>query len=96
MPPKKKAAATAPPPDEDVSMAEASSAPADIPEPENDIELDEQRIRIVSSIWPADFIYSMLIINFQLPGASETAASFEFQKEDHTLGNALRYIIMKK
>jgi DNA-directed RNA polymerase I and III subunit RPAC2 len=33
---------------------------------------------------------------FQLPGASDTAASFEFQKEDHTLGNALRYIIMKK
>ncbi|KIM94956.1 hypothetical protein OIDMADRAFT_134793, partial [Oidiodendron maius Zn] len=24
-----------------------------------------------------------------------TAASFEFKKEDHTLGNALRYIIMK-
>jgi hypothetical protein len=32
----------------------------------------------------------------QLPGSSDTAASFEFQKEDHTLGNALRYIIMKK
>lgn len=26
---------------------------------------------------------------------SGTAASFEFKKEDHTLGNALRYIIMK-
>ena len=32
----------------------------------------------------------------QLPGASDTAASFEFQDEDHTLGNALRYMIMKK
>ena len=32
----------------------------------------------------------------QLPGASETAASFEFEGEDHTLGNALRYMIMKK
>jgi DNA-directed RNA polymerase subunit L len=32
----------------------------------------------------------------QLPGSSDTAASFEFKKEDHTLGNALRYIIMKK
>ncbi|TQS34628.1 hypothetical protein Golomagni_04981 [Golovinomyces magnicellulatus] len=31
-----------------------------------------------------------------LPGSTETAASFEFKKEDHTLGNALRYIIMKK
>jgi len=30
-----------------------------------------------------------------LPGSSDTAASFEFKKEDHTLGNALRYIIMK-
>ncbi|KAL2001157.1 hypothetical protein VTN02DRAFT_2181 [Thermoascus thermophilus] len=30
-----------------------------------------------------------------LPGATETAASFQFQDEGHTLGNALRYIIMK-
>ncbi|CAD6575478.1 MAG: RNA polymerase subunit AC19 [Alectoria fallacina] len=30
-----------------------------------------------------------------LPGASDTAASFEFDAEDHTLGNALRYMIMK-
>ncbi|MCJ1481849.1 RNA polymerase subunit AC19 [Schaereria dolodes] len=30
-----------------------------------------------------------------LPGASETAASFEFEGEDHTLGNALRCMIMK-
>ena len=48
MPPKKKAAAAAPSQEEDVSMAEGSPAPADVPEPENDIELDEQRIRIVS------------------------------------------------
>ncbi|KAL2007288.1 hypothetical protein VTN00DRAFT_8726 [Thermoascus crustaceus] len=31
-----------------------------------------------------------------LPGATETAASFQFEDEGHTLGNALRYIIMKK
>ncbi|KAL1863808.1 RNA polymerase subunit AC19 [Paecilomyces lecythidis] len=30
-----------------------------------------------------------------LPGATETAASFQFEGEDHTLGNALRYVIMK-
>jgi len=30
-----------------------------------------------------------------LPGSSETAASFEFSNEDHTLGNALRHIILK-
>lgn len=31
-----------------------------------------------------------------MPGASDSAASFEFLNEDHTLGNALRYVIMKK
>ncbi|KAJ4304078.1 RNA polymerase subunit AC19 [Collariella sp. IMI 366227] len=31
-----------------------------------------------------------------LPGSTPTAASFEFLNEGHTLGNALRYIIMKK
>ncbi|KAF1351683.1 RBP11-like subunits of RNA polymerase [Lizonia empirigonia] len=30
-----------------------------------------------------------------LAGATESAASFQFDSEDHTLGNALRYIIMK-
>ncbi|KAK0259472.1 RNA polymerase subunit AC19 [Friedmanniomyces endolithicus] len=31
-----------------------------------------------------------------LPGSTDTAASFAFDHEDHTLGNALRYMIMKK
>jgi DNA-directed RNA polymerase I and III subunit RPAC2 len=95
MPPKKKAPATTAAPAENVSMADAPPAPADVPESEYDIEIDEQRIRIVSSN-PSR--YSEIYINsmFQLPGASDTAASFEFKKEDHTLGNALRYIIMKK
>ncbi|KAL7271683.1 RNA polymerase subunit AC19 [Rhizina undulata] len=31
-----------------------------------------------------------------LPGAEEGSASFEIKEEDHTLGNALRYMIMKK
>ncbi|KAL8669871.1 MAG: hypothetical protein Q9168_005559 [Polycauliona sp. 1 TL-2023] len=31
----------------------------------------------------------------KLPGATDTAASFQFDEEDHTLGNALRFIIMK-
>ncbi|KAL6713079.1 RNA polymerase subunit AC19 [Lecanora helva] len=30
-----------------------------------------------------------------LPGANDTAASFQFEAEGHTLGNALRYSIMK-
>ena len=31
----------------------------------------------------------------QLRGSTDTAASFAFEKEDHTLGNALRYLISK-
>ena len=31
-----------------------------------------------------------------LPGYTETAASFEFLEEDHTLGNALRWIVSRK
>ncbi|KAL4738682.1 DNA-directed RNA polymerase I and III 14 KDA polypeptide [Aspergillus similis] len=30
-----------------------------------------------------------------LPGATDTAASFQFEGEGHTLGNALRFAIMK-
>ncbi|KAL2419659.1 hypothetical protein ABEF95_001463 [Exophiala dermatitidis] len=30
-----------------------------------------------------------------LPGASSHAASFQIEKEDHTLGNALRYFVTK-
>lgn len=30
-----------------------------------------------------------------LPGSTDTAASFEFIDEGHTVGNALRYVIMK-
>lgn len=36
------------------------------------------------------------LIYSKLPGATDYAASFAFEKEDHTLGNALRYMIMKK
>lgn len=36
-----------------------------------------------------------LLMSEQLPGDTPTAASYEFLNEDHTLGNALRYIIMK-
>jgi DNA-directed RNA polymerase I and III subunit RPAC2 len=49
MPPKKKVSAAAAAPQEDVSMADASS-PAGMPEPEDDMMIDEQRIRIVSVI----------------------------------------------
>ena len=48
MPPKKKVPAAASAQEEDVSMADASPAPAGSPELDYDIEIDEQRIRIVS------------------------------------------------
>jgi hypothetical protein len=35
-------------------------------------------------------------LQIQLTGASTNAASFQIEKEDHTLGNALRYFINKK
>ena len=41
-------------------------------------------------------LFDHMLTNMKLPGASDTAASFEFENEDHTLGNALRYMIMKK
>jgi DNA-directed RNA polymerase I and III subunit RPAC2 len=36
------------------------------------------------------------ICSLQLPGSTETSASFQFDGEGHTMGNALRYSIMKK
>lgn len=61
-------------------------------------DLEEQRIRIVrfQYTWVAKGLTLTKGLMLQLPGSTETAASFEFLNEDHTLGNALRYIIMKK
>ncbi|KAI4263448.1 MAG: hypothetical protein L6R42_001409 [Xanthoria sp. 1 TBL-2021] len=56
------------------------------------IETGPQRIRVVSHlIFPYDPTVNMT----KLPGANDTAASFQFDQEDHTLGNALRFMIMK-
>ena len=52
MPPKKKAATGETPAQEDVSMAEASPGAEDVPEGALDIEINEQRIRIVSCFGP--------------------------------------------
>jgi DNA-directed RNA polymerase I and III subunit RPAC2 len=56
---------------------------------------ERQRLRLVRRSRITTLRNYWLIGN-QLPGSSDTAASFAFEKEDHTLGNALRYIIMKK
>ncbi|TVY84906.1 DNA-directed RNA polymerases I and III subunit RPAC2 [Lachnellula suecica] len=92
MPPKSKPAeAKAAAPSEDVSMTdapEADSPPLILDEHNPAImAFGQQRIRTVEE-QDADLL-------IQLPGSHEFAASFEFTKEDHTLGNALRYIIMK-
>ena len=69
---------------------------------------EPQRIRVVcprlftehssSSLLVSSLVSSggRVLMGKQLPGSTDTAASFEFTREDHTLGNALRYIIMKK
>ena len=93
-----------PPPrsDDDLAMSDAPAASSlheeEDPNPTN-LAFNEQRIRIVRvpPLGPANSpLHATLTLYLQLPGSSDTAASFEFKKEDHTLGNALRYIIMKK
>lgn len=63
---------------------------------EEDEEPVQRLIRIVS-LNHSIYSHTMSkLTKFKLPGQTETAASFEFTNEDHTLGNALRHIIMKK
>jgi len=55
---------------------------------------DRQCIRTVGTHYSPTALF--LIGLLQVGPTSLTAATFEFEGEDHTLGNALRYIIMKK
>ena len=57
--------------------------------------IEKQRLRLVSASLDI-FLRHHRLIYFQLPGSSDTAASFALEREDHTLGNALRYLITKK
>merc|ERR1711939_1019868 len=80
MAPKKKAAAAAAAPEpapveDDVSMGDAPAAAEEGAAQEDD----------TVSVFDEEQRIRIL------PGSSDTAASFEFKKEDHTLGNALRY-----
>lgn len=83
--------------DQDQSMVDADA------QQENGevIEVGENRITIVRTSIPqyaydyeGEKFYDWLIQ--KLSGATDTAASFQFKEEGHTLGNALRYVIMKK
>ncbi|KAH6715330.1 DNA-directed RNA polymerase [Leptodontidium sp. MPI-SDFR-AT-0119] len=99
MPPKKKAVAAAAavpapaPIEEDVPMDDAPAPTATENEveanEENGDEADAEKDDDVVSVFDEEQRIRIL------PGSSDTAASFEFMKEDHTLGNSLRYIIMK-
>lgn len=79
-----------------VAGAEVDGAEVEVVEP--------QRLRVVClflSAFPLNLLlgsteYEPDTDKKQLPGSTDTAASFEFTREDHTLGNALRWIIMKK
>ncbi|ESZ95016.1 hypothetical protein SBOR_4636 [Sclerotinia borealis F-4128] len=82
-PRKKEAEASAAAPTEDVSMEEAVPA-----ESEGEVLMRDDPHN------PAAMMFQEQRLRI-LPGSTDTAASFEFKKEDHTLGNALRYIIMK-
>ncbi|KAH7321581.1 DNA-directed RNA polymerase [Rhexocercosporidium sp. MPI-PUGE-AT-0058] len=94
MPPKKKsAAAAAPAPapiEEDVPMGDAPTTTEDA-----DVNEDEGEESVGNDDDDAVSVFEEEQRIRILPGSSDTAASFEFMKEDHTLGNSLRYIIMK-
>jgi DNA-directed RNA polymerase I and III subunit RPAC2 len=64
---------------------------------EIDLSIDKNRIRKVNQPLKR-FLKegNVLMISSQLDGSTDTAASFQIDGEDHTLGNALRYVIMKK
>ena len=53
MSPKKKTAEPAVPVEDDVSMGEAPDAEAQTPDVEDDLTIGEQRIRIVSFLFPS-------------------------------------------
>lgn len=78
---------------EDVKMEDV---PAEQPEAQDTEMANEQQGEGEEEEEEEDYRDPEKII--KLPGASEdgTAASFQIKDEDHTLGNSLRYIIMKK
>ncbi|MCJ1476916.1 RNA polymerase subunit AC19 [Lambiella insularis] len=80
---------------QDQSIPDAA-ANSEVPKAAGEIvELGKQRVRVVRFLSHPKTTVNSNDGHPQLPGASDTAASFEFEGEDHTLGNALRYMIMK-
>jgi DNA-directed RNA polymerase I and III subunit RPAC2 len=76
---------------------EEQENPENMEEVEDEDEDDIQRVKIVRVLEPLCMVLCNSRLTFyQLPGSTPTAASFEFLEEGHTMGNALRHIIMKK
>jgi DNA-directed RNA polymerase I and III subunit RPAC2 len=82
--------------DRDQSMVDAEQPAHEQEVVSNDPILEERQIvvvRINTTPLPRPATTNRRL---QLPGATDTAASFQFAEEGHTMGNALRFAIMKK
>lgn len=85
--------------EEDTFMEDVQGSQAG--EPEAEVEL-EKKLFLVWPFWAPSISSNstakagLTYLVAQLPGSSDTGASFEFRDENHTLGNALRFIIMRK
>ncbi|KAH6636163.1 DNA-directed RNA polymerase [Chaetomium tenue] len=79
-------------PQSDVVMDEAPTSHQ--PERGDEMSVDEENDEVEVEDNEAEIEEDIQRVRL-LPGSTPTAASFEFLNEGHTLGNALRYIIMK-
>jgi DNA-directed RNA polymerases I and III subunit RPAC2 len=91
----------APPTEGEQAGAADAMIDDDEEEEEEEEEEDVKRVNIVSlgpRMGPRQMANKILTrrASKQLPGSEDTAASFEFINEGHTLGNALRWVVMKK
>ncbi|CAK7268831.1 RNA polymerase subunit AC19 [Sporothrix epigloea] len=83
---------------EDAEMADAPATAEDEAEENgeaeeaNDVPIDEEEGSAVDEEEDEEEETQRVRL---LPGSTPSAASFEFLEENHTMGNALRYIIMK-
>jgi DNA-directed RNA polymerase I and III subunit RPAC2 len=79
-----------------------ATQPTENPSTNTDADREEQPSQL-PSLGSTTFKIRLVVAffcttNLKLPGHTEdlTAVTFQILDEDHTLGNALRYIIMKK
>ncbi|EOO02811.1 putative dna-directed rna polymerase i and iii 14 kda polypeptide protein [Phaeoacremonium minimum UCRPA7] len=92
MAPKSKSRRAEPEAAEDTTMEDAP--PSHQPQAEDNAEPQEADQQMDQDVEEEEEEDESRRVNM-LPGSTPTAASFEFIDEGHTLGNALRFIIMK-